>query len=59
MTMKHDITHCKGGKCPMKETCYRYLAYLDLIENKEKQGIHSYFISPPYNYGKCQHYYGE
>ena len=45
--MNHDIVHCKGGiieikdnrvsgvlkECPMKETCYRYIAYLD-IKNK-------------------------
>ena len=24
--MGHDITHCKGGDCPLKDNCYRYLA---------------------------------
>lgn len=42
--MNHDIAHCKGGivrikdnrisevlrECPLKETCYRYIAYLEI-----------------------------
>ena len=28
--MNHDITHCNGDSCPVRETCHRYNAYLDL-----------------------------
>ena len=51
--MNHDITHCQGviGKlpedklsskldmhvCPRRETCYRYLMYLDAIKCKLQQ----------------------
>lgn len=55
--MQHDITHCKGGDCPLKETCYRYIAHLDLKENPGKYGLyHSYLITEPHNYGKCKMY---
>jgi hypothetical protein len=55
--MQHDISHCKGGECPLKDTCYRYLAYKELKENPGKYGqYHSYFITTPFNYGKCKHY---
>lgn len=30
--MNHDITHCRGNDCPIKEQCYRYLAYKDINE---------------------------
>ena len=33
-TMIHDITHCKGDECPQKDNCYRYLAYIELVEQK-------------------------
>ena len=55
--MQHDISHCKGGECPLKDTCYRYLAYKELKENPGKYGLyHSFFITTPFNYGKCKHY---
>ena len=30
--MMHDISHCSKHTCPLKDTCYRYLAYLEAIE---------------------------
>ena len=30
--MEHDITHCIGGYCPLKEKCYRYLAYQEKVD---------------------------
>ena len=27
--MNHDITHCIASDCPKKDTCFRYIAYLD------------------------------
>lgn len=36
-----DITMCNGGKCPLKEKCYRYLA----TPSKYRQ---SYFVTPPF-----------
>ena len=31
--MDHDITHCRGIDCPVKDTCYRYIAYQDAVKN--------------------------
>lgn len=28
--MNHDIAHCAGGGCKLRNTCQRYLAHLDL-----------------------------
>ena len=30
--MMHDISHCSRSSCPLKDTCYRYLAYLEAVE---------------------------
>lgn len=27
--MNHDIAHCRQIDCPLKDTCYRYIAYLE------------------------------
>lgn len=42
--MNHDITHCNNESCKDKEKCYRYLAYLDLKENKI-EGAYSMYLS--------------
>ena len=58
MHIQHDISHCRGGNCPLKESCYRYKMHQNLLENPGKWGnYHSYLISPPYNYGKCKHFW--
>lgn len=46
-----DITMCKGGNCPLKETCYRFKANINTI-------YQSYFLKPPYNKKtkKCKFY---
>jgi len=44
-----DITMCNGGKCPLKETCYRFRA----IPSKWQ----SYFVKPPHRKGKCKQYW--
>lgn len=41
---------CKGGECPLKETCYRYKA------ESEKYG-QSYFTEPPYSNEECDYYW--
>lgn len=28
----HDISHCMRFSCPLKDTCYRFLAYLEAVE---------------------------
>lgn len=40
----HDITHCKGINCEKKNTCYRYLAYEEVL-NTKKSGIVSFFLN--------------
>lgn len=44
-----DITMCEGTNCPLKENCYRYKAKPDIYQ--------SYFIKPPYEQNKCDHYW--
>lgn len=41
-----DITMCNGEGCPVKESCYRFMA----IANEYRQ---SYFLSSPIKDGKC------
>lgn len=47
-----DIAKCKGGDCPLKETCYRYIAPAD-------EYAQSYFVDPPYDKEKeeCEYYW--
>lgn len=49
--MNHDISHCKGKACQMKKSCYRYFAYRELMDKKDK-GQYS-FIEPAYNNNEC------
>lgn len=44
-----DITMCKGGKCPLKEDCYRYKA-------KPSPYRQTYFAKPPYKEDKCEYF---
>jgi hypothetical protein len=46
-----DITMCSGIECPLKETCYRYLAKPSFYQ--------SYFFTAPYDkeYESCGHYW--
>ena len=46
--MNHDIVHCDGIECPLKERCVRYKAHLDLKEN-EYNGLYDYYIISPYD----------
>lgn len=47
-----DISMCEGGNCPVKDSCYRYLA-------KPNEYRQSYFIVPPYikAENKCPYYW--
>ena len=46
-----DITMCKGGECPQKETCWRYTA-------KPDEYWQSFFSEVPFDRdGECNHYY--
>ena len=47
--MNHDITHCRGNDCPIKEQCYRYLAYKDI----NKPMLIS-VTAPIYKNGSCE-----
>lgn len=46
-----DITMCSGVDCPYKEQCYRFTA--------KPSEYQSYFLNPPINGDKCDHYWGE
>ena len=47
-----DITKCKGENCPLKETCWRFLA-------PEERLYQSYFLGIPYSKEKekCEYYW--
>ena len=44
-----DITKCKGTDCPLKESCYRFLAMEGLRQ--------SFFTDVPFKDGKCEYYW--
>lgn len=44
-----DITKCSGFLCPLRETCYRYLAPTGTWQ--------SYFLGVPYENGECNEYW--
>lgn len=47
-----DISKCKGTKCPLRETCYRYTA-------KASEFMQSYFVGTPYDKKDkdCEYYW--
>lgn len=49
--MGHDITHCKGNDCPLKDGCYRYLAYQEPYDF-----IISVLRSTHYKDGECEYF---
>lgn len=56
-----DITCCQGIGCPIKETCYRYVAGLpDANVNAYPNIWQSYFTVIPYDFEKqvCEDYWG-
>lgn len=42
--MTHDITHCTGIGCTIKEGCYRYQAHLEVANGIYKSSRISYFM---------------
>ena len=52
-SMNHDITHCEGKYCPLKETCYRYAAYKELDDTETHAWV---FKLIPYESGECEFY---
>lgn len=57
--MNHDITHCEGKSCPLKETCYRYAAYKEIYDYEKAYEVSvciSIFNNPPYKDGECEFY---
>lgn len=47
-----DITMCFGGDCPVKESCYRFMAE----PNEYRQ---AYFSAPPFEKSTCKMYWGK
>lgn len=41
--MIHDIAHCQGNGCPIRETCFRYQAHLEVQEGKADGTLFTYF----------------
>lgn len=51
--MTHDITHCKGTGCPIKEDCKRYKAHLCRPQNGE---LYLSYTTEMYDHGCCPMY---
>ena len=49
--MRHDILHCDGEGCPLKQTCERYLAYLEVRDTPNVPMLKK----PDRDYG-CEYY---
>ena len=49
--MWHYITHCKGNDCPLKDNCYRYLAYQEPYDFPI-----SVFQNAQYKDGECEYF---
>lgn len=43
-----DITMCRGGDCPLKNSCYRFLAKPSELQS---------YTTPPFKDGKCEIYW--
>lgn len=41
--MNHDITHCKGIGCPVKDDCFRYKAHLEVESGKYESMMITYY----------------
>lgn len=41
--MNHDITHCMGIDCPIKDDCFRYEAHLEVESGKYKSSWIPYY----------------
>jgi hypothetical protein len=44
-----DLTMCGNKKCPLKETCYRYIAHPDIFQSYGK-------FYPDSDSNTCEHY---
>lgn len=42
--MNHDIAHCKGCCCPIRDNCYRYQANLEVVYGHYKSTLITYFV---------------
>lgn len=54
MYYQHDMCHCNGENCKLKDTCYRFIIHLDGV----KRGLTylTYFVNPPVKDDKCNSY---
>ncbi len=43
--MNHDISHCAGSKCPVRNDCLRYTAHLDLVRQKKRKAHACWYAS--------------
>jgi len=43
-----DISMCRGGDCPLKKSCYRFLAKPSELQS---------YTTPPFKDGKCEIYW--
>lgn len=48
--MSHDICHCEGVNCDLKEICKRYLAHLEVSGREDHKQKYAYM--EPANVGK-------
>ena len=48
--MNHDIQHCDGENCKIKDKCLRYTEYKKLMKLRELVWM---FMTPPNQFGNC------
>lgn len=46
--MNHDIAHCKGFKCQLRNSCLRYAAHRDLLSHRNHRLRDRVGYIPPY-----------
>ena len=51
--MNHDITHCNNDKCPTKEHCYRWNAYVEAVEMKHPRIVCAVIDEDTMSDGMC------
>lgn len=52
--MTHDITHCQGRECPLRERCRRYFVHIYEIP---AQIPYLPYTTEMYDHGNCPNFY--
>lgn len=56
--MNHDIAHCRGERCELREMCHRYKAHEDLKNIEDKLPYYPY-VEPQRSGNDCESFWRE